>query len=248
MQKRSSILRRERFTQAYDAEIVGAGFFESDDYYRFDRERYWRSLRILCDLPIPLPAHILEIGGGQMAVLCKNLFGDPCVVGDISDSFVKPLARHDIPLIRCNLMNETFPDAANQFDVVILLEVIEHLPIPPYVIFERLKSFLKPGGVIFLTTPNLFRLRNMIRMFLGKEFLDRFMMPVPDQGLGHQLEYSADHLRWQIEHAGFFVIFLEHDELGRVGHSRKAQLARSLLSPLTMRKKWRDGLVAAARV
>ncbi|MDO8944621.1 MAG: hypothetical protein Q7U75_15670, partial [Desulfobacterales bacterium] len=78
-------------------------------------------------------------------------------------------------------------------------------------------------------------------------FLDRFMLPQPGQGLGHQLEYSANHLSWQIERAGMSRIFIEHDELGRVGHSPGARLARRLLAPLRLRPIWRDGLVAAAR-
>jgi SAM-dependent methyltransferase len=241
------LLSRSEFDRIYNSSIVGAGFFEKDDYYRFDKERYWRSLQFLITLPIPRPAKILEIGGGQIAVLCSSLFKDECVVGDISDEFSAPLQRARVPTIRCNLMDDEFAAADEQFDAVVCLEVIEHLPVPPYVIFKKLQKFLRPGGVLFLTTPNLFRLRNLIRMFLGKEFLDRFMLPQAEQGLGHQLEYSADHLRWQIEQSGMEVLLLAHDELGRIGHSPKAQLARRLLFPLTMRPIWRDGLVAAAQ-
>lgn len=247
MLTRSVELQRKKFDHLYDSSIIGAGFFESDDYYKFDKERYWRSLQIFSELSVPSPARMLEIGGGQMAVLCKNLFSDDCVVGDISDKFIAPLNQQSIQSIRCNLMEEHHSEAAEQFDVVVLLEVIEHLPVPPYVIFERIKRFMKPHGIMFLTTPNLFRLRNLIRMTLGIEFLDRFMLPSAEQGLGHQLEYSADHLRWQIEHAGMKVVVLEHDELGRIGHTRKAQLVRRLLAPLRVRPIWRDGLVAVAQ-
>ena len=75
----------------------------------------------------------------------------------------------------------------------------------------------------------------------------RFTLPEPGQGLGHQLEYSANQIQWQIERAELDLVLLEHDELGCVGHSRKAQIARKLLSPFKMRRIWRDGLVAAAR-
>jgi hypothetical protein len=106
---------------------------------------------------------------------------------------------------------------------------------------------LKPQGILFMTTPNLFRLRNLIRMFLGMEFLDRFMVPQPGQGLGHQLEYSANHLQWQLEHAGMDVVMLAHDSMGRTGHTLRARLARGVLAPFDLRPIWRNGLVAAAR-
>jgi SAM-dependent methyltransferase len=244
---RSTINLRTKFDKIYNSNIIGAGFIESDDYYKLDKERYWRSLEIFCDLDIPYPARILEIGGGQMAVLCSELFKDEVTVGDISDRFTAPLQKQNISFIPFNLMNEQNKNVDAEFDVVILLDVIEHIPIPAYILFERLKLILKSKGIIFLTTPNLFRLRNLIRMFLGIEFLDRFMLPEPEQGLGHQLEYSANHLRWQIEHAGIKEIFIKHDELGRIGHSLTARLARKVLAPLRLRPIWRDGLVAAAR-
>jgi SAM-dependent methyltransferase len=124
-------------------------------------------------------------------------------------------------------MSEEFEDAHEQFGIVVLVEVIEHLPVPPDVLFKRIQRFLKLGGLIFSTTPNLFRIRNLIRIVLDIEFLDRFVLPEGGQNLGHKLGYSAGHLKWQIERSGMTVVLLDHDELGRVGHSRKASLARS---------------------
>jgi SAM-dependent methyltransferase len=249
MQTRTDHLRRLRptFDRIYSSHIVGTGFCESDDYYRYDRERYWRSLELFSELNLPQPAKILEIGGGQLAVLCKLLFDDSCVVGDISEQYVAPLVQVGIPFMRYNLLEPSDSPSDEQFDCIILLEVIEHIPLPAYVIFENVQRLLKKGGVLFLTTPNLFRLRNLVRMMLGNEFLDHFALPEPEQGLGHQLEYSAPHLRWQLERAGMEVFMMKHDELGRVGHSPKTRLARTLLAPLRLRPKWRDGIVAAAR-
>lgn len=238
---------RSQFDEIYDSCIVGSGFFESNQYYKHEKERYWRSLELLCQLNIPTPAEILEIGGGQLALLCKKLFGDDCVVADISEKYVSPLRKYGIEFVTFNLMNPEAGKIERKFDVIILLEVIEHIPLPAYVVIERIKPLLKQGGIVFLTTPNLFRIRNLIRMFLGIEFLDRFMSPEPGQALGHQLEYSANHLRWQLERAGMEVLMLKHDRLGRTGHSAKARLARTLVAPLELRRMWRDGLVAAAR-
>jgi 2-polyprenyl-3-methyl-5-hydroxy-6-metoxy-1,4-benzoquinol methylase len=239
---------RAQFDEIYDSKIVGGGFFESDDYYRNEKERYWRSLELLSELDIPRPFRMLEIGGGQMALLRKALFNDDCVVADISQKYVAPLKEAGIEHITFNLMESEHPHIKEKYDVVVMLEVIEHIPVPAYIVFKRIKALLSPGGILFLTTPNLFRVRNLIRMFLGVEFLDRFMMPEPGQGLGHQLEYTADHLKWQLERAGMEILMLKHDSMGRTGHSSKARLARKLLAPLDLRPKWRNALVAAARL
>jgi 2-polyprenyl-3-methyl-5-hydroxy-6-metoxy-1,4-benzoquinol methylase len=225
---------------------VGGGFFETDEYYRFEKERYWRSLELLCKLNIKASARILEIGGGQLALLCKSLFDDDCTVADISQKYAAPLQKAGLEVVILNLM-ENEAVKIGDYDVIILLEVIEHIPLPGHIVFERIKPLLKPSGLIFLTTPNLFRIRNLIRMIRGVEFLDRFTVPQAGQSLGHQLEYSANHLRWQLERAGMQIVMLEHDSMGRTGHSFTARLARRLLAPFDLRPVWRNGLVAAAR-
>jgi len=239
---------RSRFDLIYNCDIIGAGFAESDEYYRRDKERYWRCLVLLCQLDLQPDVKLLEIGGGQLAVICKKMFGYDCTVADVSERYISPLQRGHIEFFKYNLMDLPPVEKQENFDVVVMLEVIEHIPAPAYILFERIKLFLKPTGIMFLTTPNLFRIRNVVRMILGIEFLDDYQIPEREQGLGHQLEYSAKHLRWQLERGGMQIMVLNHDELGRVGHSFKTRLGRSLVAPLAMlRPKWRDGLVAVAR-
>jgi 2-polyprenyl-3-methyl-5-hydroxy-6-metoxy-1,4-benzoquinol methylase len=238
---------RPRFDHIYDEYIIKAGFAESEHYYKLERERYWRSLVLLCQLGIDSPTRILEIGGGQLAVLFRKLFDDDCTVADLSDRYISPLRKAGVPFFRCNLMDPYSADHEDAFDIIVLLEVIEHIPVPAHVVFERIKRYLKSNGLLFLTTPNLFRIRNLVRMFFGVEFFDRFQMPDADHSLGHQIEYSADQLKWQLERASMRIIMLEHDQLGHVGHSFKAKLGRALTVPLQVRPLWRDGLVAAAQ-
>jgi SAM-dependent methyltransferase len=238
---------RAMFDVVYDTSIIGSGFIESDEYYQLERERYWRSLELFCELDIPTPCELLEVGGGQLALLCQKLFSDHCTVADVSDEYSAPVSKAGLNFTILNLVDPAPHHVGGRFDVVVLLEVIEHLPIPAHVVFDSLKLLLKPNGLIFLTTPNLFRLRNVVRMIAGKQFLDHFTMPEPGRGLGHQLEYSAEHLRWQFDRAGLQTVMLMYDNRGSTGHSFWARLGRKLVAPLELRPIWRDGLVAAAR-
>jgi len=238
---------RARFDEVYDRNIIGNGFFESDDYYRRERERYWRSLNLLREVALPPPASMLEIGGGQLAILCNKLFGYECDVADVSNAFSSSVKRNSLKFFQHNLLTGEGDLTTQRYNVIILLEVIEHIPIPAYVILNRLKALLNEGGIVFITTPNLFRIRNLVRMVAGVEFLDRFELPTGTEGLGHQLEYSADHLSWQILRAKMEIVMIRHDQLGHIGHTLKARIGRYFAAPLGVRPKWRDELVAVAR-
>ena len=70
---------------------------------------YWRSLELLCQLDIPSPARLLEIGGGQMAVLFKKLFNDDCVVADLSERYVSPLRKEGLTIFSVQFVESLNP-------------------------------------------------------------------------------------------------------------------------------------------
>lgn len=218
-----------------------------NSYYQLSRERYFRTLCYLADLDLPEPAKVLDIGGGQFAILASKLFGDEGMVGDIGDDFRAPADLADVGFTVCNLLEDDPASFRGAFDLIVLAEVIEHLPMPPYLILGKLRTWLKPGGTLLITTPNLFRPRNVVRMLLGRDPFDTFMLPRDGVSLGHQTEYSAQHLAWHIGEAGFALERMEHDQLGQTGFSWRTRVARKLLAPLQVRKAWREELVAIAR-
>lgn len=238
---------RQVFDRIYNEHVIGSPFLEVPEYYEIARERYWRSLQILCEIGIDPSLKVVEFGGGQMCLLLKYMFDMDVTVADISEDYRGPIDAAGLQFVVGNVMVDPPVAAGRTFDLVIMLEVIEHIPEPPLATFRRLAKILSPGGRIYLTTPNLFRLRNIARMIRGKDFLDYFMPPMKDVGLGHQMEYSLEHMRWQIEQADLEVQHISHDQLGVSGHSAKARLARKLLSPLT-RGRWQEELVAMARL
>lgn len=240
-------LTRKLFDAAYQKYIIGSNFLEVPEYYHIDKERYWKTINFIFSNNLHFSENIIEVGGGQIAILLKAMFKSRCTVADISENFADVFKKLEIPFHVGNLTKDpVVTDKIAPFDLVIMLEVIEHIPVPPSKTFEMLKPLLKKEGKIFLTTPNLFRIRNIIRMIIGRDIFDRFILPMPGVGLGHQMEYSKDHLSWQFEQAGFTVDWMVHDQLGQVGHSWRARFFRRLLSPLLLRKKWREELVALA--
>lgn len=236
------------FEEIYKTYILRENFLEHDEYYLIEKNRYRHTFRYYVDMDLPANAEMLEVGGGQLAILASKILGHRAVVGDVTDEFNKSVLKASVPHFICNLMDDDPPQFQQRFDVIALLEVIEHIPLPGYVVLSKVAKWLKPGGRILSTTPNLFRLRNLARMVLGRDLFDPFTYPEPGQGLGHQLEYSAEHLRWQLERAGLEVIKIHHDQLGQTGHSKFARAARRLTAPLRIRRKWREELVAIARL
>jgi SAM-dependent methyltransferase len=155
------------------------------------------------------------------------------------------MAKHGVEPVEWNLCKAEPPFIA-KFDCVFFSEVIEHLPIPGYIVLERLRKVLRADGVIICTTPNLYRLRNVAFMALGVRIFDNFRYPDEDRTLSHVLEYSRDHLDWQFRKAGFTQCRVE---LSQMHHLPTNPLLRPLAIlgyPLHLVPRWRDTLLAIA--
>jgi 2-polyprenyl-3-methyl-5-hydroxy-6-metoxy-1,4-benzoquinol methylase len=178
------------FRQAYAASIASGRFLENTDYYRRYRARYEETLKYVCQMNLPRPCRLLDVGGGQFGILVKALWGDHVTVLDVSPKYADYLEHLQIDLVVCDLVHET-PCVDELFDLIVFAEVIEHLPIAPYVVLKRLRNLLSPQGYLLVTTPNLHRLRNIARMIAARDFTTMFRYSPAGQALGHIMEYSA---------------------------------------------------------
>ena len=234
------------FDAAYDRHIRNSHFFEAQEYYEQFRDRYLNTLRWVTRV-LPLQGRVLDIGSGQFAVLCRHLLGCTADVLDIDTRSAGALEANGIGFHALDLSREVF-DAPRPYDLVIMAEVIEHVPTPPHVVFSNLAPAIEPGGHLLVTTPNLYRLRNLVRLATGRRVFDYFLVPGPDQPLGHFLEYSQEQLDWHVRQAGFELVESSLQQLTWGAGSTPAKIARRAVAPLLKaRPLWRDNLVVLAR-
>ena len=89
------------------------------------------------------------------------------------------------------------------FDLIYHHDVIEHTRKPYNLISENLR-LLKKGGTIFFSTPNLLRLSNILRLFLGRlKFPNKIGHNEIIGDYIHEKEYFIEDIRILMEEIGF---------------------------------------------
>lgn len=90
-----------------------------------------------------------------------------------------------------NLETDPFPYASDSFDVVLAMEVVEHLALNPAHMFAESARVLRPGGSMIVTTPNIVSDAALQKMFHGDAPYS-FGVFVPYHGVygRHNREYT----------------------------------------------------------
>ncbi|MGH7660256.1 MAG: methyltransferase domain-containing protein [Vulcanimicrobiaceae bacterium] len=95
-------------------------------------------------------------------------------------------------------------EALGQYDVVLCMAVIEHIPPPARQFMEMLKSHVKPGGILLLDTPNIVRWWNRKRLAEGRtihqDLKAQYHTDPPWEG--HHREYTPDEMVWMMRELG----------------------------------------------
>jgi SAM-dependent methyltransferase len=103
-----------------------------------------------------------------------------------------------------NVERHALPFADGSFDVVVFCEVIEHLLTDPLFALKEIHRVLRPGGGIIVSTPNVARADNVVRLAQGLNVYD------PYSGYGpygrHNREYNRHELVSLLQFAGFDVL------------------------------------------
>jgi len=116
------------------------------------REYEWRGILSAVKALVPLNAGTqwLDFGcgnGGQVRYIRAN---SECRAVGFEEGWIAERARASgIPLLK----REDLSAYKGAFDIVSAIEVLEHIP-NPLSVLKEIRSFLKPGGLFFLTTGN----------------------------------------------------------------------------------------------
>lgn len=154
----------ETTTQLYDEKYFAGQISKSDEKAAY---QYGKLLSYGKVSPATHPA-LLDAGcgaGPALAYLQKE--GYRVVASDFI--FFPLLEAHkrapSVPLLNSDL-NYGLPFADATFDIILASEVVEHLA-QAEIFLQDARRVLKPGGVLLLTTPNLWDIR---RVFSGKNW------------------------------------------------------------------------------
>jgi len=142
-----------------------------------------------------------------------------------------------IPIDRGVDLLKGLPYSAESFDVVLFVEVIEHLENHRAAIGE-LARVLKPGGLLVLTTPNIMRLKSRLHFLLSGHHKTRrrfipFDTPLSESHRYHNYPIELPILVYLLRQNG-----LEIEHLGRSGIKAFSWVLYVLLVPLAALYSW----------
>lgn len=154
---------------------------------------------------------ILDIGCGDghiVAEIKKLLPYSDIVAIDKSPDAVE-FCRSEYKNIRFEQMDAcklTFEK--DSFDAIVIANVFEHL-MNLGIVIDNLNACLRPGGIVVVSTPNRFRLQNILRIMAGKS------VSISKE---HVTEYTIDQIR---EIFKFHGLLIEEKVFPRLSYSGK---------------------------
>lgn len=173
---RAERLVRADYEQCYNA-ILSPGrdlIIGQREYLPQHKERFWELFNA-CALLLDgrVAPMLLEFGTSEFSAMYKGFFSDLTL--HLSD---RPTAEDYIGfteavgyrMANCDRylavdleslpVTADDPFAGARYDMIVFAEVLEHLVVNPVDLLRALLRLLKPDGLLYLTTPNLFRAEN----------------------------------------------------------------------------------------
>jgi SAM-dependent methyltransferase len=155
---------------------------------------------------------MLEIGGYPFYFsMCLRKLGINLTTVDLDPQRAQQLIREQsLTVIKCDIEREPLPFEDHSMATVTLCATFEHLRVDPFFVLEEIQRVLQPDGLLYLTTPNLYRLGNVFSFALGRGLA---FDPIREYAnlrvaghMGHVREYTASEMRRFLATVGFVGI------------------------------------------
>lgn len=199
--------------------------------------------RIAFDLDIvrenlPQKARVLEVGSIPLLLTAALAERKYEVTGiDIApERFVSCIRQLGLTILKGDVEREELPFEENEYDAVVFNELFEHLRVNPIFTMCEVFRVMKPNGILFLSTPNLWSLMGIRNFSFRKRSyscagdLYREYEKLGKLGhMGHVREYTSVEVTDFLGKVGFVVEKLIYR--GRYS-SKKAQVAVRLFPTL----------------
>lgn len=143
-------------------------------------KNYFNQIRhdALALLPVEfLPKTVLDVGCGEgnTAAYLKEKFGAE-VTGIEINAEAAAVARKKLDHLLHGSIEDAHDLPANHFDLILCLDILEHL-IDPWAVLKRLAGCLKPEGYLLISLPNIQNWRVLIDLAFGRwDYTDSGLM------------------------------------------------------------------------
>lgn len=115
----------------------------------------------------------------------------------------------NLKIMNVDIQNEMLPYKKEQFDLVMLFEVLEHLPVDPMYTMAEINRVTKMNGLVILSTPNITSYKALYNIFTGHAPYLFGVYKNPRSSDRHNHEWSPLELKFFMKDAGFEIVSFE---------------------------------------
>lgn len=233
-----------------DLKLVDQDFYEYNlNYFRKSKSRYAHILGIV-EKYAP-KGKTLELGSFpfHLTLALKKVGFDVDAVDIAPDRAKAFIDAHELNVETRNFEAEGVGDHRTGYDLVLLLEVYEHLRLDPITTLIQIHKALNDDGMLIISVPNMYSIFNIINFLRGRGFDDPYheFSKIHRLGhMGHVREYSSKDMLKILSKTGFdpvTTIFSSPEPLSRkhrlfgIGVLRKIFPSWNAIQTIVCKKK-----------
>jgi len=188
-------------------------------YFNFHWNRYYYLLNLIDNLSSMKNGNILDLGANpyHLSMCLKNFGFNVLGINYDFGQIEREAEKNGVIIKTADLALGKIPVADNYFDYVLFSETLEHFNFHPGEIIKEIHRILKSAGKVIITTPNLARLNNRIKLFFGKSIHQSLVETTPI--VIHHREFTGEELISLLKQANFKITLFEYADFNYPGNN-----------------------------